>query len=110
MSASLASSLLAWLLTYLIHSSVLLGVAWLVTRRRRLEPAASDLLWKVALLPSLVTRTIQARLQLSTPAAVTPPVPTLPPAPPGRAPAAPAAPAPPAPGLRPGSQNPTPPG
>src|SRR5436309_1921776 len=78
MSASLASSLLAWLLTYLIHSSVLLGVAWLVTRRRRLEPAASDLLWKVALLASLMTGTIQSRLELSTPASVALPVATLP--------------------------------
>src|SRR5437870_7664868 len=78
MSASLASSLLAWLLTYLIHSSVLLGVAWLVTRRRRLEPAASDLLWKVALLASLMSGTIQSRLELSTPASVALPVATLP--------------------------------
>ncbi|PYP73568.1 MAG: hypothetical protein DMD25_16360, partial [Gemmatimonadetes bacterium] len=70
-AAPLASSLFAWLLTYLIHSTVLLGVAWLVTRRRRLEPGVSDLLWKVALLASLVTGTIQARLRLSTPAAVT---------------------------------------
>jgi HEAT repeat protein/beta-lactamase regulating signal transducer with metallopeptidase domain len=71
---SFASSLLAWLLTYLIHSTVLLGVVWLVTRRRRLEPAASDLLWKVALLAGLVTGTIQSRLELSTPAAVRLPV------------------------------------
>src|SRR5207249_3367982 len=76
--SALASSLLAWLLTYLIHSTVLLGIAWFVTRRRRLEPAASDLLWKVALLASLMTGTIQSRLKLSTPAAVTLPVATLP--------------------------------
>jgi HEAT repeat protein/beta-lactamase regulating signal transducer with metallopeptidase domain len=74
----LASSLLAWLLTYLIHSTGLLGVAWLVTRRHRLEPAASDLLWKVALLAGLVTGTIQSRLDLGTTAAVTLPVATLP--------------------------------
>ena len=79
--APLASSLFAWLLTYLIHSTVLLGVAWLVTRRRRLEPGASDLLWKVALLASLVTGTIQARLRLSTPAAVTLPAAASPAAP-----------------------------
>ena len=108
--APLASSLFAWLLTYLIHSTVLLGVAWLVTRRRRLDPAASDLLWKVALLASLVTGTIQSHLQLSTPAAVTLPVATLPQAAPVSAPAAPAAQAPLTPGLRPGSVNPTPPG
>jgi beta-lactamase regulating signal transducer with metallopeptidase domain len=65
-----APTLFAWLLTYLIHSTVLLGLAWLVTRRWRLEPAASDLLWKVALLAGLVTGTIQSRLELRTPAAV----------------------------------------
>src|SRR5205823_3458510 len=71
----------AWLLPYLIHSPVRLGVVWLVTRRRRLEPGASDLLWKVALLASLVTGTIQARLRLSTPAAVTLPAAASPAAP-----------------------------
>src|SRR5256714_998277 len=71
MTAPLASDLFAWLLTYLIHSSALLGLAWLVTRRRRLEPAASDLIWKVALLAGLVTGTIQSRLDLATPGAVT---------------------------------------
>src|SRR6058998_660912 len=109
--SALASSLLAWLLTYLIHSTVLLGVAWLVTRRRRLEPAASDLLWKVALLAGLLTGTIQSRLDLSAPAAV-----TLPAATPPRTAALgqPAAPAtedpvnPGTPGSRPGSVGPTP--
>src|SRR5881296_534473 len=109
--SALASSLLAWLLTYLIHSTVLLGIAWFVTRRRRLEPAASDLLWKVALLASLVTGTIQARLRLSTPAAVTLPVAGLPrPATQGL-PAAPATEAPlnpETPGSRSGSAGPTP--
>src|SRR2546421_4058693 len=90
MSTPLASSLFAWLLTYLIHSTALLGLAWLVTRRGRLEPAASDLLWKVALLASLVTGTIQSRLALSTPAAVTLPVAALPQAAPLNQPATPA--------------------
>src|SRR5947209_4061267 len=87
--SALASSLLAWLLTYLIHSTVLLGVAWLVTQRRRLEPATSDLLWKVALLASLVTGTLQSRLELATPAAVRLPVATLPPTAPLNQPPAP---------------------
>src|SRR5437867_12882986 len=81
----------AWLLTYLIHSTVLLGLVWLVTRRRRLEPAVSDLLWKVALLAALVTGTIQSRLELRTPAAVTLPVAAAPqsaPTDPGREPGA----------------------
>ena len=72
------NALLAWLLTYTIHSTVLLGIAWLVTRRFRLEPAASDLLWKVALLASLVTGTIQSRLELRTPPAMTLPAAALP--------------------------------
>ena len=81
-------TVLAWLLTYLMHSTVLLGLVWLVTRRRRLEPAASELLWKVALLASLVTGTVQSRLRLSTPAAVTLPV-TTPQGAPASQPAAP---------------------
>src|SRR6059058_509643 len=81
MSPRFASSLLAWLLTYLIHSTVLLGVAWLVTRRRRLEPAAVEVLWKVALVAGLVTGTIQSRLQLRTHAAVTLPAAASPAAP-----------------------------
>src|SRR5438045_6555480 len=64
------NSVFAWLLTYVIHSTVLLGIAWLVTRRRRLEPAASDLVWKVALLAGLVTGTIQSRRELRTPPAM----------------------------------------
>ncbi len=103
------SSLLAWLLTYLIHSTVLLGLAWLVTRRWRLEPAASDLLWKVALLAGLVTGTIQSRLELATPAAVRLPVATVPQIQPlnqptGSATMTPVDPA--TPGSRPGSADP----
>src|ERR1041385_942060 len=114
-------TMFAWLLTYLIHSTVLLGLVWLVTRRVHLEPAASELLWKVALLAGLVTGTIQARLELRTPAAVTLPAaaPATPtdagrqagvggaaPTDPGREPGVTENTA--APGLRPGSENPTP--
>jgi len=70
MSASPSTTVFAWLLTYLIHSTVLLGALWLVTRRGRLQPAASDLLWKVALIAPLITGTVQSRLDLRTPAAV----------------------------------------
>src|SRR6266480_2009892 len=101
----LASSLLAWLLTYLIHSTVLLGLAWVVTRRWRLEPAASDLLWKVALLAGLVTGTIQSRLELATPAAVTLSVAARPQAPTLGQPAAPATEVAGTTGSRPGSVN-----
>src|SRR5439155_13012890 len=71
-------TMFAWLLTYLIHSTVLLGLVWLVTRRRRLEPAVSELLWKVAILAGLVTGAIQSRLDVSPPAAVTLPAASLP--------------------------------
>ena len=108
-------TLFAWLLTYLIHSTVLLGLVWLVTRRRRVEPGVADLLWKVALIAGLVTGTIQSRLQVSPPAAVM--LPVAAPATstdPGRQPGveAPAAtdPASITPGSRPGSVNPTPSG
>src|SRR6266550_5746112 len=104
----LASSLLAWLLTYLIHSTVLLGLACVVTRRWRLEPAASDLLWKVALLAGLVTGTIQSRLELATPAAVTLSVAARPQAPTLGQPAAPATEVAGTTGSRPGSVNQTP--
>ncbi|HKA57567.1 MAG TPA: M56 family metallopeptidase [Gemmatimonadales bacterium] len=70
-----ASSLFAWLLTYLIHSTVLLGIAWLVTRRLHPEPGAADLIWKVALLAGLVTGTIQSRLAVPAPATMTLPAP-----------------------------------
>ncbi|HEV8304695.1 MAG TPA: M56 family metallopeptidase [Gemmatimonadales bacterium] len=105
----IASNVLAWLLTYLIHSTVLLGVAWLVTRGRRLEPAASDLLWKVALLAGLVTGTIQSRLELSTPTAVTlpPPAATVAQGAPASGSAAAAEQAPITPGSRPGLTHPT---
>jgi beta-lactamase regulating signal transducer with metallopeptidase domain len=47
----------AWLTTYLLHSTVLIGGAWLVTLLVRLEPGTRDFLWRVALLGGLVTAT-----------------------------------------------------
>jgi HEAT repeat protein/beta-lactamase regulating signal transducer with metallopeptidase domain len=94
MNPPFASSLLAWLLTYLIHSTVLLGIAWGVSRFRRLEPAARDLLWKVALLAPLVTGTIQSRLEFATPAAVRLPVAAVPQVAPSNQPVTPVDPAP----------------
>jgi HEAT repeat protein/beta-lactamase regulating signal transducer with metallopeptidase domain len=114
---TLPSSLLAWLLTYLIHSTALLGIAWIVTRTRRLEPGAADLLWKVALLAPLITGTIQSRLQLATPTAMRlPAVQPTRPADPGRQPGVSGAtptdsrianPVSETPGSRSGSENPT---
>jgi HEAT repeat protein len=70
-------TLLTWLLTYLIHSTVLLGLAWLVIRRFRLEPGIADLLWKTALFAGLVTGPVQSGLELRAPAIVTLPAATV---------------------------------
>ena len=45
-----------WLLTYLIHSSLLIGVAWLAVRTGRVRaPESQDLLWKFTALAGIVT-------------------------------------------------------
>lgn len=62
MTDSLAAAITAWLLTYAIHSTLLLGMAWLVLRARRAEPAVADLLWKMALIGGVVTATAQTTL------------------------------------------------
>lgn len=57
----LASS---WLLTYLVHSTILLGAAALVTRSLVQSHAIRDTLWKVALLGGIVTTSVQLGLGL----------------------------------------------
>ena len=64
MTGNLSSIALAWLLTYAIHSTVLLSLAWLLMRVRRWTPAASELLWKSAMLGGILTATVQLRLDL----------------------------------------------
>ena len=61
---TLSSAVLAWLLTYLIHSTVLLGLAWAFTRARSWSPAALDVVWKTALVGGLVTATVQLALEV----------------------------------------------
>lgn len=47
-----------WLVTYLVHTTVLIGTAWLAVRSGWVsEPESQDLLWKVAALGGLVTAT-----------------------------------------------------
>lgn len=60
MNDTLAAGMTAWLLTYAIHSTVLLGMAWLVLRVRRAGPDVADLLWKVALMGGIITATSQS--------------------------------------------------
>lgn len=50
-----ASVLTGWLATYLVHSTVLIGGAWLLTRSTRLLPETRDVLWKTALMAGVVT-------------------------------------------------------
>ena len=47
-----------WLLNYLVHSTLLLGGVWLLTRLRPWSPSVREVLWKTALLGSLVTATV----------------------------------------------------
>ena len=64
MTDSPSSMMLAWLLTYLVHSTALLSLAWLLSRVRRWSPGALDLLWKTALVGGLVTATVQLRFDV----------------------------------------------
>jgi HEAT repeat protein/beta-lactamase regulating signal transducer with metallopeptidase domain len=61
---TLSSTVLAWLLTYLIHSTALLVLAWGITRARIWSPGATDLFWKAALLGGLVSASVQLALEL----------------------------------------------
>jgi HEAT repeat protein/beta-lactamase regulating signal transducer with metallopeptidase domain len=55
---------LAWLLTYAIHSTVLLTVAWLLSRWGRLSMHTVDFIWKLALVGGLLTSTTQLALDV----------------------------------------------
>jgi len=51
-------ALYGWLLTYLLHSTLLLVGAWVLMRLRRVRhPATQDIFWKVALIGSVFTAT-----------------------------------------------------
>lgn len=47
----------SWLMTYLLHSTVLIASTWVVLRCRRFRPAAQEVLWKTALVAGFVTST-----------------------------------------------------
>lgn len=58
-SASLAESTAAWALTYLVHSTLLLGGVYLVTRLRLVSSnELRETLWRVALLGGLATASL----------------------------------------------------
>ena len=55
----LTDSIAGWLLTYLVHSTVIVGVVWLIGSRRRVSDTVREILWKSALLGGIVTATAQ---------------------------------------------------
>jgi len=64
MTGTISSNALAWLLTYAIHSSILLSLVWLLVRARRWSPGASELLWKSAMVGAIVTASAQLWLDV----------------------------------------------
>jgi beta-lactamase regulating signal transducer with metallopeptidase domain len=51
---------IAWMLTYLLHSTLLLGLAWLVSKPlSRWSVAAEETVWKLALVGALCTASLQ---------------------------------------------------
>src|SRR6185295_10426351 len=61
MSANLFShQAIAWLLTYLLHSTLLLSIAWLASKPLgRWSVAAEEAVWKLALVGALFTASLQ---------------------------------------------------
>ena len=56
----LAQQVFAWLLTYLLHSTLLLGLAWLASKPlARWSVAAEEAVWKLALIGALLTASLQ---------------------------------------------------
>ena len=56
----LAQHAFAWLLTYLLHSTLLLGLAWLASKPlARWSVAAEEAVWKIALVGALLTASLQ---------------------------------------------------
>jgi len=62
------ATFLAWVLTYAIHSTVLIVATWLVCRFvPRLSLASQDALWKLALVGAIATTTVQTASGLQSP-------------------------------------------
>jgi len=69
-----ASIPLAWLGTYLIHSTLLLGTVWVLSRLLRRTPSGASLaleeaLWKAALVGGILTASLQVGVGMALPAA-----------------------------------------
>ncbi|HEX6048760.1 MAG TPA: M56 family metallopeptidase [Gemmatimonadaceae bacterium] len=55
----LADAASAWMLTYLVHSTLLVLGVWAVTSLRTLRDTTRDVLWKLALVGGLVSASVQ---------------------------------------------------
>ncbi len=58
----IATTVVAWLATYIVHSTLLIGAVWVFTRWCTLDSLTRSLLWKLALVGGLFTATLQAGL------------------------------------------------
>ncbi len=57
---SLSQLSAAWLLTYALHSTLFLGLAWLVSRRlAKRQPRVEEAVWRFALVAALATASLQ---------------------------------------------------
>src|SRR5688572_10899723 len=52
----------SWLLTYLVHSTVILLAAWVLTSRARMSDMVREVVWKFALVGGLVTASVQTAI------------------------------------------------
>ena len=59
-----AAGVLAWLMSYAIHSTILLAGAWAFTRFRSVQPVTADIIWKSALLGGIFTATLQTQFDV----------------------------------------------
>jgi beta-lactamase regulating signal transducer with metallopeptidase domain len=57
--ARLTDGAVAWLLTYLVHSTLILLATWAITSRMRMSDTIRDLFWKTALVGGIVTASLQ---------------------------------------------------
>ena len=56
----LVNETIAWMLTYLLHSTLLLGLAWMASKPlSRWSVAAEEAVWKLALVGAIVTASLQ---------------------------------------------------
>ncbi|MDP2530867.1 MAG: M56 family metallopeptidase [Candidatus Palauibacterales bacterium] len=61
-SGILSAGVVSWLLTYLLHSTLLLGGTWVLLRLRPMRPEWEETLWKLATFGALVTATAHSLL------------------------------------------------